>query len=387
MDFGGLKRGFLTKDQDKGKADKGKESESSSDNSRINFSRTLAKAKDAKKPEVAPAEHSQDKAQQRDVASSSDVNKIGDIPENFKLIGGNTDLANAKVIVLGEAHLPQHRKDILNFINTHAKDGDIVLIESVKAYEPITKVKFTELIQNVLGKDDYPELTKNISIHGYDDEEAFEAGKLLIAKDFINVRRLCRMFLNRKENSIEKELFNIRDKKMLEVINNMRNECHDKKIFVIAGKMHFTTESTDFNKETIESAIKESLGTATVSGGGPLIRAQNFGKIEHIHPIVQLYQSLKYEENLNSLILKTITSLALKDLLSLEQQPLTSLIQENLKNQPYIVLERDCVLGPGSSLEKDLEDRFRRVYQLETVSTADALTNLRAQLDSFHAIS
>jgi hypothetical protein len=134
----------------------------------------LAKAKDAKKLDVAPAEHSQDKAQIRDVTSSSDVNKISDIPENFKLIGGNTDLANAKVILLGEAHLPQHRKDILNFINTHAKDGDIVLIESVKAYEPITKVKFTEFTQNTIGKDNYPELTKNIEIYGWDDEKSFK---------------------------------------------------------------------------------------------------------------------------------------------------------------------------------------------------------------------
>ncbi len=366
MEFGGLKRGFLATDRSKGKEYKSKESESSSDNSRINFSRILA---DAKKLDVAPAENSQDKAQTRDVTSSSDVNKISDIPENFKLIGGNTDLANAKVILLGEAHLPQHRKDILNFINTHAKDGDIVLIESVKAYEPITKAKFTELIQNVLGKDDYPELTKNIEIYGWDDEKAFKAGLTLNAMDFISVKRLCRMFIDRKENPIEKEkiyeqmdrhkkelskLFNMRNEKMLEVINNMRNECHDRKIFVIAGKMHFTTESIDSTKDNIESAIKESLN---------------------------------YAKNLNSLILKTFTSTALKYLLSPEEKHLTSLIQENFKNQPYIVLERDCVLGPGSSLEKDLEDRFRTVYQLETVSTADALSNLLARLDSFHANS
>jgi hypothetical protein len=79
MEFGGLKRGFLATDRSKGKEDKSKESGSSSDHSIIDISRTLAKANDAKKLDVAPAEHSQDKAQTRDVASSSDVNKIGDI--------------------------------------------------------------------------------------------------------------------------------------------------------------------------------------------------------------------------------------------------------------------------------------------------------------------
>lgn len=201
MEFGDLKRGFLTE----GKADKGKESGSSSGHSRIDFSRILATANDAKKLDVAPAEHSQDKAQTRDVASSSDVNKIGDIPENFKLIGGNTDLANAKVILLGEAHIPQHRKDILNFINTHAKDGDIVLIEGVQAYEPITKVQFTEFTQNTIGKDDYPELTKNIKIYGWDDEKASESGSSFIVDDLLSIRRLCRMFINGEENPIRKE--------------------------------------------------------------------------------------------------------------------------------------------------------------------------------------
>jgi hypothetical protein len=216
----------------------------------------------------------------------------------------------------------------------------------VKAYEPITKVQFTEFTQNTIGKEDYPELTKNIKIYGWDDEKASESGSSFIVDDFLSVRRLCRMFFDGRENSTKKEELykkidkykenisesrNTRNEKMLEVINNMRNEGHNRKIFVIAGSNHFTTESIVSTKENLESVIKENLGDA---------------------------------KDLNSLIIKTLTSIALKRILPPEEKHLTSLIQENFKNQPYIVLERDCVLGLGSSLEKVVEDRLRRVYYL-----------------------
>lgn len=83
---------------------------------------------------------------------------------------------------------------------------------------------------------------------------------------------------------------------MLEVTNNMRNECYDGKIFVIAGMDHFTTGYIDSTKENLESVIKENLEDA---------------------------------KDLNSLILKTLTSRALKHILSPEEKHLTSLIQEN----------------------------------------------------------
>lgn len=83
-----------------------------------------------------------DKAQQSEVGSSSDSSRIVDIPENFKQIGGNTELAKAQVILLGEAHIPQHHRNISDFIHSHAKDGDIVLVEGVQAGEEKDKNRY-----------------------------------------------------------------------------------------------------------------------------------------------------------------------------------------------------------------------------------------------------
>ncbi len=122
MDLCGFKQIFLDRGRNKRKTDKNQEVKSPSDDKQVfDVLRSKVNAQAIKKTEEATAKPSQDKSRQRDVASSSEVNKIGDILANFKLIGGNTDLANAKVILLGECHIPQHDEVIINFINTHAK--------------------------------------------------------------------------------------------------------------------------------------------------------------------------------------------------------------------------------------------------------------------------
>ena len=53
---------------------------------------------------------------------------------------------------------------------------------------------------------------------------------------------------------------------------------------------HAAQAITGLRRNLSKALRNKDLGTATLSSGGPLIRAQNFGKIEHIHQLVQLYQ-------------------------------------------------------------------------------------------------
>jgi hypothetical protein len=161
----------------------------------------------AKKTEETEAKPSQDQPQKSDVGSSSDSSKIVEIPANFRHIGGNTELAKAQVILLGEYHIPQHNKDIVDFINAHAKDGDIVLVEGVQAgtklgkreymvKKALTLVDLTEFevkqeSKQLKLKDVFQEgakrgiiipFLKNVKIYGWDDIEANDELALYLMK-------------------------------------------------------------------------------------------------------------------------------------------------------------------------------------------------------------
>lgn len=231
--------------------DAGKKKQVASDKSK---SLDMAKAA-ANRAEVTKAKSSQDKAQQSDVGSSSDSGKSGEIPANFKYIGGNTDLANAKVILLGEYHISQHHQNNVDFINTHAKHGDIVLIEGLQAYEEMNQFQYAmekaigvgtldrketdqaEYEQRLLeswmawrrdGK--IKEFTKKVTIYGWDIEEAYNE----------SYSKLSYMSVNKREdlNSKDRESLLKREQSMIETINKMRNDFPDKKVFVISGENH-----------------------------------------------------------------------------------------------------------------------------------------------------
>lgn len=258
-------RGFLDRSYKK-RGDNSKESRVSSDN--VGAVDVLREA--SRQAEVKP---SREKVQQRDVGSSSEAGKMVAIPENFKRLGGNTDLAEAKVILLGEAHISQHNKDIVDFINAHAKDGDIVLVEGEQTGKELDRVEFA--LRNAFTLGDLAEdqweqarmkpqdelqnsfsrwcaqgvvrpFTKDVKIYGW-DEKSIQKELLLLRGKY---DELSEKKLQEKEGALlypiemipitEKirELHRERDEYMLRTINNMRKKFPNKRIFTIAGRDH-----------------------------------------------------------------------------------------------------------------------------------------------------
>jgi hypothetical protein len=183
----------------------------------------------AKKTEEAEAKSSQDKAQQSDVGSSSDSSKIVKIPANFKQLGGNTELTKAEVLLLGEHHIPQHHKDIVDFINDHASSDDIVLVEGVQAGEELSKDQFAVWRQRVLREDVSRPLMKDVKMYGWDNMTVNHE-----QQDINHIfKELKKEYLiNQTDDILEeiedfeekfRELSAMRDKKMLETINYIKD--------------------------------------------------------------------------------------------------------------------------------------------------------------------
>jgi hypothetical protein len=213
----------------------------------------------------AKGELSRGKIQQREVGSSSEASKMVAIPENFKLVGGNTDLEKAQVILFAEAHISQHDKDIVDYINAHAKDGDIVLVESRHAGKEQDEIEYVvrkaitrgDLTEDQLEQakkkqlDEYQNefqkwceqgvvrpFTKDVKIYGWDNMEAFDKMFLLMQKA-IELRGKSSQKKEREE--IWEKIYKLRDERdesMLKTINEMRNVFPDKRIFTIAGEGH-----------------------------------------------------------------------------------------------------------------------------------------------------
>ena len=307
----------------------------------LNKSRPFNVVKEAaKQTKETEAKSSQERTQKSDVGSSSGLSKVVDIPAGFGHIGGNTDLANAKVILLGEFHTHRHCQEILKFIKTHANDGDIVLVEGWRAKSPMPYSRYKISMPDLDSEDKPPKLTQHIKMYGWDDMKALNATVVEIKKSFKNLEKICKIYLKRKNiegineknikeinsklseeknkyytNSIESsktvfELHAKRDEKMLKTIKEMRNKSPDSKIFVVAGKWHFrgyeSPRDIEPKRQDIESAIQENLESTKTS---------------------------------KSMAIEVYTSLQEKALKYLKQKSLRSLIQENLNNQLYIGLE------------------------------------------------
>ena len=195
------------------------------------------------------------------------MNKIGDIPENFKLIDGNEDLINAKVILLGECHIPQHNEVIVKFINTHVQDGDIVLVEGIQAGRKLSPTQYAleqafnletvnrdqilqaikenklnkEYVNKLIEEGMVIPLKKGIKIYGWDNIEMCEKQQRIyqMRKGWLSENFLKTQSIEIRE--VEKELFevkNVRNESMLTTINKMRTDFPNKKLFIIAGKAH-----------------------------------------------------------------------------------------------------------------------------------------------------
>lgn len=253
---GGLEKEFFDK----------KESSEESSKSPKSFDMVKEAAKKSK-VELPP-----DKAQHTDIGSSSDSSKNIDILEKFKHIGGNTDLANAKVILLGEAHIPRHYNDIVDFMNTHAKDGDLVLVESCQAgddkinkylyalnralwYEHLTddeekqanqhgKEHYIEKFRQWVTEGKFKPFKKAVEVYGWDNVEVLKETHRNNDK-YVGIKEIEAL------PQEEQEALMKRDRSMLETIGRMRNEFPGQRLFVIAGFLHFT-ESRIITPQNLE---------------------------------------------------------------------------------------------------------------------------------------
>lgn len=204
------------------------------------------------------AKRSQDRPQKSDVGSSSDLSKNVEIPANFEHIGGNTKLAKAQIILLGEAHIPQHHKDIVDFINAYAKDGDIVLVEGVQAGQELDKDQYADMEQRRRGGEPRS-FTNDVKIYGWDDIESQheeveirqmlnKIDKLKVKGEDLSRKQAIQSRLQVQYQEIFPKTLEKRNETMLETINNKRNGFSNKRLFIIAGENHFT-----------ESRVQEKL--------------------------------------------------------------------------------------------------------------------------------
>lgn len=247
----GLKKGFLDNtNSSQKKGDGRKESQTASDkpkslnviqkaaDTQTNLSQDKAqqtKVGSSSREVIKTLEHAvKDKAQHSDMGSSYDSSKNVDIPANFERIGGSTDLANADIILLGHVHTPRYHQAIIEFINGYAKKGDIFLVEGVQAGQKVKKRIYEELAKRVF-KVDIP-LIKGIKIYGCDD--------------MVTYREQLNLVGSSEYETMRDKLNEIRNNKILEAINENRNNSSDKRIFVTTGINHFT-----------ESRIQENLGS------------------------------------------------------------------------------------------------------------------------------
>ena len=206
-----------------------------------------------------------------DADSSLNLSKI---PEGFRQIGKN--LENAKVILLGEYHASSDREKILQFIADKANDGDIVLVEGKSPEDSIKYRDYKEQIPLV----NAPQSMPKIKLYGWDDMEAHKETGLNIKEQFKYLKELCEIYIKGENDQLpekvnelckefikkDKDIIKVckaRDKKMLETIKYMRDKYPERKIFVIAGKKHFTGYEQSQNIESeikdIKSAIQKNL--------------------------------------------------------------------------------------------------------------------------------
>jgi hypothetical protein len=258
--------GFLDKAYKKEKRENSKECGVSSENVKSLDLLREASRQAAGKP-------SREKVQQRDGGSSSEASKMVAIPEKFKWVGGNADLEEAQVILFAEAHLSQHNNDIVDCINAHAKDGDIVLVEGVQAGQELEKIEYAVNKANTLGdltddqwkqatmkqQDEFHfeirkwceqgvirPFTKDVKIYGWDNMEALDEmfsskGKYTELSKKSLQEKGRKLLYQIEMDKTWKEYFKSdheRDESMLKTINEMRNKFPDKRIFTIAGVDH-----------------------------------------------------------------------------------------------------------------------------------------------------
>ncbi len=95
----------------------------------------------------------------------SDHRKGSSISDTFEQVGGNTELADARIVFLGNRHTNEvHSVQNAQLIDSIAEDGDIVLVEEIQANQEIKKkeYEYTKLI------------SKEVRVFGWDDKISYD---------------------------------------------------------------------------------------------------------------------------------------------------------------------------------------------------------------------
>jgi hypothetical protein len=162
--------------------------------------------------------------------------------KEFKTGGGNSNLQEAKIVCLGEAHIAEeHRNAITKLINSIAKTNDIVLVEGMQS----TEEEYYKLCRST------KTIKKQVKVFGWDNMTLLDKMHLQIKEWYPLSDQLRTLSDQSKEfhqgsqnlKAISEEFIALateRNKSMGDTIDYMIKKYPDKRIFVIAGMDHFT---------------------------------------------------------------------------------------------------------------------------------------------------
>ncbi len=223
-----FKEGFLDKTQKKGtSSDAGSSS---------------LRAKSTKEYEYTE----QQKMEQIEKNRSSNERKQ-ELSKKFTCLEGNCESLNdAEVICLGERHSYEHYKQIIEFIEFFAKDGDILLVEAASKNDKLDEKPYLKNAFLTRGGDSI-ELSKKVQVYGWEDKEAYNRHTEILYKiDMLEQKKSHDKNRNEIDRAIESanklsmELATKRDIALIATVNEKKASFPNKKIFIIAGVAHFT---------------------------------------------------------------------------------------------------------------------------------------------------
>jgi hypothetical protein len=227
--------------------------------------------------------------------------------EDFKKIGGNTELEDAKVVFIGENHKnPVHLEKSAKLIEALAKDGNVIVMLEEHESETEIAVEETYRFASRLSHD----ARKTIRVIGWDNLHLQDQSDLL-------ARRLERLKKNRNENedltgNKEEEIKNLEEK--LQDVAIIKRNKHlvktlDKRI------REYSSGSPNFNKYVREEEMIAVLPNdnvllskksndefnatfVVIAGKGHFTRdkslKESLGKYKYV--ILQLTHKYAYEE-------------------------------------------------------------------------------------------
>jgi hypothetical protein len=196
---------------------------------------------------VSQAESPQtDKGKSYDIKESQKI----DLSKEFRQIGGNTSLKEAKIICLGNNHVDtEHTKLNAQLIDIVADEGDIILVEGLPAYTEHTPQSYaqTELI------------SKKVIMFGWENDELYKQALEIakrrtniyntIDKGNLGIKEYNDLIHESTENSNKLHSVHIeRHKTLAKVIDHTRKRFPENKIFVLAGTNHFTKDTSFINR-------------------------------------------------------------------------------------------------------------------------------------------